>query len=119
VSPINSRELIRDIVALRPAPRRGFWLGNPHPDTWPIYHKYFGSLTEEELRLKLGDDFRWITPQYMASGPGWPARKPRPTSRPSTGPIPITWISANASPPCAAPARFTGPAASGRRSSTM
>jgi uroporphyrinogen decarboxylase len=75
VSPINSRELIRDIVALRPAPRRGFWLGNPHPDTWPIYHKYFGTQTEEELRLKLGDDFRWITPQYMETTYRHPAGK--------------------------------------------
>ena len=65
MSPINSRALIRDIIALRPVPRLGFWLGNPHPDTWPIYHAYFGTRTEEELRLKLGDDFRWITPQYM------------------------------------------------------
>jgi uroporphyrinogen decarboxylase len=72
---IDSRALIRDIVALRPAPRRGFWLGNPHPDTWPLYHRYFGTRTEEELRLKLGDDFRWITPQYMATTYRHPAGK--------------------------------------------
>ena len=71
----DSRALIRDIVALRPAPRRGFWLGNPHPDTWPLYHRYFGTRTEEELRLKLGDDFRWITPQYMATTYRHPAGK--------------------------------------------
>jgi uroporphyrinogen decarboxylase len=64
---MTSRELVRDIIARRPVPRPGFWLGNPHPDTWPIYHGYFGTRGEEELRRKLGDDFRWITPQYMDS----------------------------------------------------
>jgi uroporphyrinogen decarboxylase len=64
---MNSRELLQGILAGRPGPRCGFWLGNPHPETWPIYHAYFGTKTEEELRVKLGDDFRWITPQYRAS----------------------------------------------------
>jgi uroporphyrinogen decarboxylase len=64
---LNSRELVRSIIARKPAPRCGFWLGNPHPDTWPLYHRYFGTKSEEELRQKLGDDFRWITPQYFAS----------------------------------------------------
>ncbi len=64
---LSSRELVRAIIARRLAPRCGFWLGNPHSDTWPIYHKYFGTKSEEELRQKLGDDFRWITPQYFDS----------------------------------------------------
>jgi len=64
---MTSRELIRDIIARKPVPRLGFWLGNPHPDTWPVYHKYFGTRSEEELRLKLGDDYRWITPQFRDS----------------------------------------------------
>jgi uroporphyrinogen decarboxylase len=63
----NSREIIKNIVALRPAPRCGFWLGNPHADTWPILHRYFGTRTEEELRRKLGDDYRWISPSFAAS----------------------------------------------------
>ncbi len=62
---MTSREIIRGIIAGTPAPRCGFWLGNPHADTWPIYHKYFGTKTEEELRRKLGDDFRWISPQFF------------------------------------------------------
>lgn len=57
---MNSRERLRTIIAGKPADRCGFWLGNPHPDTWPLYHAYFGTSTQEELRLKLGDDFRWI-----------------------------------------------------------
>lgn len=64
---MTSRELIRAIISRRPAPRCGFWLGNPYPDTWPILHRYFGTTSEEELRRKLGDDFRWLTPQYLDS----------------------------------------------------
>jgi len=64
---LNSRELVRTIIDRKPALRCGFWLGNPHPDTWPLYHRYFGTKNEEELRRKLGDDFRWITPQYFDS----------------------------------------------------
>ena len=59
---MNSRERIRSIVAGRPADRCGLWLGNPHPETWILLHKYFGTSTEEELRQKLHDDFRWIAP---------------------------------------------------------
>jgi uroporphyrinogen decarboxylase len=35
-------------------------LGNPKEESWELYHAYFGTCTEEELRRKLGDDFRWI-----------------------------------------------------------
>ncbi len=62
---MTHRDLITAIIGRKPVPRCGFWLGNPHPDTWPILHRYFGTSTEEELRRKLGDDFRWITPQYL------------------------------------------------------
>jgi uroporphyrinogen decarboxylase len=64
---MNSRELIRAVISRRPAPRCGFWLGNPHADTWPILHRYFGTRTEEDLRKKLGDDFRWLSPQFFDS----------------------------------------------------
>ena len=57
---MNSRERIRTIIAGGVPDRCAFWLGNPHVDTWPIYHEYFGTSTEEELRLLLGDDYRWI-----------------------------------------------------------
>jgi hypothetical protein len=46
---MNSRERIRRIIAGQPADRCGFWLGNPDKDTWPIYHEYFGTTTEEEF----------------------------------------------------------------------
>jgi hypothetical protein len=57
---MNSRNRIRAIVAGKPADRCGLWLGNPHADTWPLLHKFFGTSTEEELRQKLNDDLRWI-----------------------------------------------------------
>ena len=62
---MTSRERIRTIIDGKPADRCGFWLGMPHGDTWPIYHHHFGTQSEEELRLKLGDDFRWICPQWF------------------------------------------------------
>ena len=62
---MTSRERLKTIIAGGKADRCGFWLGNPHDDTWPILHKYFGTTTEEELRVKLGDDFRWISPQFF------------------------------------------------------
>ena len=59
---MNSRERIRTIISGQPADRVGFWLGNPHADTWPILHEFFGTSTEEEVRRMLGDDYRWIRP---------------------------------------------------------
>ncbi len=64
---MTSRERIRRIIAGEPADRCGFWLGNPHDDTLPIYHKYFGTSSLEQLQLRLGDDFRWITPLFISS----------------------------------------------------
>jgi uroporphyrinogen decarboxylase len=64
---MTSRELVRAIIAHEPVPRAGFWLGNPHPDTWPIYHRYFLTSSEEDLHAKLGSDLRWVCPQFFAS----------------------------------------------------
>jgi uroporphyrinogen decarboxylase len=64
---MNSRERIRTIINGQIPDRTGFWMGNPYPETWPILHHYFGTSSEEELRLKLGDDFRWITPSFFSS----------------------------------------------------
>ncbi len=61
---MTSRQLIKRLIARQPVERCGFWLGNPHPDTWPILHRHFGTATEEELRRKLGDEVRWICPQF-------------------------------------------------------
>jgi len=59
---MNSRERIQALIAKEPVDHTGFWLGNPDPATWPILHSYFGTTTEEELRVKLQDDFRWCAP---------------------------------------------------------
>jgi uroporphyrinogen decarboxylase len=58
------RDLVRRLIAGEAVERCGFWLGNPNVDTWPILHRYFGTTSEEELRQKLGDDCRWICPQF-------------------------------------------------------
>ena len=65
---MSRRSLIQRLIAGEPVPRCGFWLGNPHPETWPILHRHFGTGTEEELRRKLGDDVRWICPQFAMMG---------------------------------------------------
>jgi uroporphyrinogen decarboxylase len=62
---MNSRERIRAIIAGEPADRCGLWLGNPHDESWPALHAHFGTSTEEHLRRRLGDDFRWICPQFF------------------------------------------------------
>jgi uroporphyrinogen decarboxylase len=59
---MTSRERIRAIIAGEDADRTGFWLGNPHPDTWPILHEHFGTNSEEAVRRMLGDDLRWLAP---------------------------------------------------------
>jgi len=57
---MTSRERIKSIIAGKKADRCGLWLGWPHKDTWPIFHACFGTKTDEEFRLKLKDDIRWI-----------------------------------------------------------
>jgi uroporphyrinogen decarboxylase len=60
---MTSRERIRALIAGRPADRRGFWLGNPHHDTWPRLRAHLGLADNEAVRRALGDDFRWICAQ--------------------------------------------------------
>ena len=57
---MNSRTRIKNLISRCAADRSGFWLGNPHWETWPILHKYFGTTDDEEIRRILHDDFRWI-----------------------------------------------------------
>lgn len=72
---MNSRERIRAIIDRREVDRCGFWLGNPHIDTWPIYHRYFKTSCEEELRQKLGDDVRWVCPSFFKTTYPFPEGK--------------------------------------------
>ena len=62
---MKSRERIKRLIAGESVDRCGLWLGNPHGDTWPILHKYFKTSSEEQLRRKVSDDFRWISPQFF------------------------------------------------------
>jgi len=62
---MNSRDRIKTIISGEKADRTGFWLGQPHAHTVPILYDYFGVKSDEELRLKLQDDFRWICPQFF------------------------------------------------------
>lgn len=61
---MNSRERVKTIFAGEKADRCGFWLGMPHPDTWPLYLKHFNFTNEEQLRLYLQDDIRWICAEW-------------------------------------------------------
>ena len=61
---MTSRERIKAIYAGEEPDRCGFWLGMPHPDTWPIYLKHFGFSEEEQLRQYLQDDIRWICAEW-------------------------------------------------------
>ena len=62
--PSSTRQHMRELIGRQAPGRCGFWLGKPHPDSWPILHRYFGTREEEELRQKLGDNVRWICPQF-------------------------------------------------------
>ena len=62
---MNSRERIFNIIAGQEADRCGFWLGNPDHQSWEIYKKYFGTQSKEDIRQKLDDDIRWISPMFL------------------------------------------------------
>ncbi len=62
---MTSRERIKAIISGQPADRCGLWLGKPHRESWPAIHAQFGTKTEEEFRLKLKDDVRWLCPQFF------------------------------------------------------
>ena len=64
---MTSRERIKTIIAGEKPDRCGFWLGNPHQETWPLLYNYFGTKYEEAIRKTLNDDFRWICPQFFPS----------------------------------------------------
>ena len=57
---LTSRERIKRIIHGQAVDRPGFWLGDPHPDTWPLLLQHFDCQDDEGLRLKLGDDLRWV-----------------------------------------------------------
>jgi hypothetical protein len=72
---MDSRERIRTIISGKPADRVGFWLGNPHGDTWPIYHAYFGTQLDLICSPRHFDEFilPWFrSPSHEALLPNVP-----------------------------------------------
>ena len=63
---MESRERLKKIFSGEKADRCGFWMGDPHKDTWPIYLRHFNSKDQETLRKSLKDDFRWHCPQWTS-----------------------------------------------------
>lgn len=63
---MNGKERTRALFNRKPADRPGFWLGNPVDETKKIYYRYFGANNDEELGLKLGNDFMWIPAEWEA-----------------------------------------------------
>lgn len=69
---MTSRERIRAIIAGEPADRLGFWMGQPHRDSWPALVRAFAGddtvseRTQAEVRRRLGDDLVWIPPGWGA-----------------------------------------------------
>lgn len=57
---MTRRERIKTIFSGKEADRTGFWMGNPDPETWPILMDYFKADDREDVRKKLGDDYRWL-----------------------------------------------------------
>lgn len=61
---MTPRERVRRIFSRTDTDRVGFWLGNPHADTWPILYDAFGTTDQHELRNILGDELVWISPEW-------------------------------------------------------
>lgn len=64
---MNGRERIHTIIRGEQPDRCGFWLGNPDVKSWLLYYRFFGTDSQEEIRQRLGDDIRWIGPQFVPS----------------------------------------------------
>jgi len=57
---MTSRELIKNIIDGKAVERCGFWMGEPHEDTWPLLLDYFNVDSQAEVRAKLNDDIIWL-----------------------------------------------------------
>lgn len=71
MTSMSRRERIRAIIAREGADRHGFWMGNPHRESWPALVAAFspvhaGSSPDPAAQLAvreyLQDDLRWIHP---------------------------------------------------------
>lgn len=57
---MTSRERVGRILARTNEGKPGFWTGNPHPDTLPLYLEELRLPDAEALYAHFGDDVRWI-----------------------------------------------------------
>lgn len=68
----SPRERVRAIVGRRGDGTPAFWMGNPHHDSWPALVDAFapGQIVGKDaflaVRNHLGDDFRWICPEWSS-----------------------------------------------------
>ncbi len=60
---MTSRQRLKAIFAGQPADRTGFWMGQPHKDSWPPLMQALGAETQEAVRKAVGDDYRWVCHQ--------------------------------------------------------
>ncbi|MEK6796883.1 MAG: uroporphyrinogen decarboxylase family protein [Spirochaetota bacterium] len=60
----SQREHIRSLFA-HTAAAPGFWIGNPHADTWTQYRSVTG-MDEETIRTELGDECRFISAEWFS-----------------------------------------------------
>ncbi|HEY0867485.1 MAG TPA: hypothetical protein VGE01_08905, partial [Fimbriimonas sp.] len=56
----GSRAKILAILGRTNSGAPGYWTGNPHSDTLPIYFEKLGVHRSEDLYRHFGDDARWI-----------------------------------------------------------
>lgn len=57
---MTPREKVLAILERRNADGPGFWTGNPHPETLPVYLEALGLADAEALYRHFGDDARWL-----------------------------------------------------------
>lgn len=57
---MSPRDKILQILNRRNTGGPGYWTGNPHPDTLPLYLAELGLGAPEDLYAHFGDDVRWI-----------------------------------------------------------
>ncbi len=60
---MTSREHFHSILQGRSA-SSGFWHGNPHPDSLPVYCSHFGVQDDFGLSKALGDTLVWAMPEF-------------------------------------------------------
>ncbi len=57
---MTARQKVLDILDKQNSGSPGYWTGNPHPDTLPLYLSQLGLPDAESLYTHFGDDVRWI-----------------------------------------------------------